>query len=151
MKSCPNSTGGHLVMGDSFASSLFKQTFQRVFAKDSRNDLKMAFNALFEVKTSRELKGAFRLFSVGRDWPKWKTLTDCVLLRLCSVRRHRSVRLDERQGRQRVGNGDGHRRHVTVEVLRPRLQHDARRLFRGERPNASGSFAAPHILRYYSR
>ena len=57
MKSCPNNTGGHLVMGDSFASSLFKQTFQRVFGKDKRGDYKMAFNALFEVKTSRELKG----------------------------------------------------------------------------------------------
>ena len=56
MKSCPNNTGGHLVMGDSFSSSLFKQTFQRVFAKDARNEYKMAFNALMEVKTSRELK-----------------------------------------------------------------------------------------------
>jgi len=56
MKSCPNTTGGHLVMGDSFSSSLFKQTFQRVFSKDSRNEYKMAFNALMEVKTSRELK-----------------------------------------------------------------------------------------------
>ena len=56
MKSCCNTTGGHLVMGDSFGSSLFKQTFQRVFAKDARNEYKMAFNALLEVKTSRELK-----------------------------------------------------------------------------------------------
>ncbi|KAI9564043.1 hypothetical protein GHT06_007781 [Daphnia sinensis] len=56
MKSCCNTTGGHLVMGDSFGSSLFKQTFQRVFAKDARNEYKMAFNALMEVKTSRELK-----------------------------------------------------------------------------------------------
>ncbi|XP_017779684.1 PREDICTED: protein transport protein Sec23A isoform X2 [Nicrophorus vespilloides] len=56
MKQCCNSTGGHMVMGDSFNSSLFKQTFQRVFAKDPKGDLKMAFNATLEVKCSRELK-----------------------------------------------------------------------------------------------
>ena len=33
MKSCCNLTGGHMVMGDSFNSALFKQTFQRVFSK----------------------------------------------------------------------------------------------------------------------
>lgn len=56
MKQLCNSTGGHMVMGDSFNSSLFKQTFQRVFARDQKNDLKMAFNATMEVKCSRELK-----------------------------------------------------------------------------------------------
>lgn len=43
-------------MGDSFNSSLFKQTFQRVLARDHENNLKMAFNANLEVKTSREIK-----------------------------------------------------------------------------------------------
>ncbi|CAH0728553.1 unnamed protein product, partial [Brenthis ino] len=56
MKQCCNSTGGHMVMGDSFNSSLFKQTFQRVFAKDQNGDYKMAFNGTLEVKCSRELK-----------------------------------------------------------------------------------------------
>lgn len=56
MRQCCNSTGGHMVMGDSFNSSLFKQTFQRVFTKDPKRDLKMAFNATLEVKTSREIK-----------------------------------------------------------------------------------------------
>ncbi|KAG9430916.1 protein transport protein Sec23A isoform X1 [Apis florea] len=56
MRQCCNSTGGHMLMGDSFNSSLFKQTFQRVFAKDHKGDLKMAFNATLEVKTSREIK-----------------------------------------------------------------------------------------------
>ena len=56
MKSGPNWTGGHMVMGDSFASTLFKQSFQRVFAKDARNEYKMAFNGILEVKISRELK-----------------------------------------------------------------------------------------------
>lgn len=56
MKQCCNSTGGHMVMGDSFNSSLFKQTFQRVFARDAAGNLKMAFNGTLEVKCSRELK-----------------------------------------------------------------------------------------------
>jgi hypothetical protein len=46
-----------MVMGDSFNSSLFKQTFQRVFARDQKGEFKMAFNGTLEVKTSRELKG----------------------------------------------------------------------------------------------
>lgn len=46
-------------MGDSFNSSLFKQTFQRVFARDQKGELKMAFNGTLEVKCSRELKGCF--------------------------------------------------------------------------------------------
>ncbi|XP_059095381.1 protein transport protein Sec23A-like isoform X2 [Tigriopus californicus] len=56
MKACCNYTGGHMVMGDSFNSSLFKQTFQRVFVKDANDHFKMAFNATLEVKCSRELK-----------------------------------------------------------------------------------------------
>lgn len=56
MKFCPKYTGGHMVMGDSFNTSLFKQTFQRVFSKDQKSEFKMAFGATLEVKTSRELK-----------------------------------------------------------------------------------------------
>nr|CAD7265551.1 unnamed protein product [Timema shepardi] len=56
MKQCCNSTGGHMVMGDSFNSSLFKQTFQRVFARDQKGEFKMAFNGTLEVKCSREVK-----------------------------------------------------------------------------------------------
>jgi protein transport protein SEC23 len=48
-----------MVMGDSFNSSLFRQTFQRVLDKDQKGELKMAFNGTLEVKTSRELKGMF--------------------------------------------------------------------------------------------
>jgi len=38
------------MMGDSFNTALFKQTFQRVFAKDMRGEFNMAFNCTFEVK-----------------------------------------------------------------------------------------------------
>lgn len=41
---------GHLVMGDSFNTSLFKQTFQRVFARDQKGEFKMAFGATLEIK-----------------------------------------------------------------------------------------------------
>uniref|UniRef100_A0A671TZ49 Protein transport protein SEC23 n=1 Tax=Sparus aurata TaxID=8175 RepID=A0A671TZ49_SPAAU len=56
MKCLSNLTGGHIVMGDSFNTSLFKQTFQRVFSKDYNGDFRMAFGGVMEVKTSRELK-----------------------------------------------------------------------------------------------
>lgn len=56
MKTCSNMTGGHMVLGDSFNSSLFKQSFQRVFTRDSKGELKMGLNALIEVKTSKEIK-----------------------------------------------------------------------------------------------
>ncbi|PIO29796.1 hypothetical protein AB205_0202040 [Aquarana catesbeiana] len=50
MKCCSNLTGGEIVIGDSFNTSLFKQTFQRVFSKDLNGEFKMAFGANLEVK-----------------------------------------------------------------------------------------------------
>lgn len=41
---------GHIVMGDSFNTSLFKQTFQRVFSKDYNGEFRMAFGGTLEVK-----------------------------------------------------------------------------------------------------
>lgn len=43
---------GHMAMGDSFNTSLFKQTFQRVFNKDPSGAFQMAFGASLEVKVS---------------------------------------------------------------------------------------------------
>lgn len=39
-----------MFMGDAFDTALFKQTFQRVFAKDSKEEFRMAFGASIEVK-----------------------------------------------------------------------------------------------------
>jgi len=50
--SCMIDSSGHLVMGDSFNTSLFKQTFQRVFSKDAKNEFHMAFSGNIEVKVS---------------------------------------------------------------------------------------------------
>lgn len=56
MKYCTNMTSGLMVMCDSFDSNLFKTSFQRLFAKDKKQNLQMAFNAVLDVKTSRGLK-----------------------------------------------------------------------------------------------
>lgn len=37
-------------MGDSFNTSLFKQTFQRVFTKDMHGQFKMGFGGTLEIK-----------------------------------------------------------------------------------------------------
>ncbi|KAL1746742.1 hypothetical protein HDZ31DRAFT_72704 [Schizophyllum fasciatum] len=56
MKSMPNSTNGVIVLSDSFATSIFKQSFLRIFNKDEQGHLQMGFNATFDVQTTKELK-----------------------------------------------------------------------------------------------
>jgi len=62
MKELVEATGGLMVLGDSFAQSVFKESLLRVFRRypendtDSPNQLCMAFNASMEVHTSREFK-----------------------------------------------------------------------------------------------
>jgi len=56
MKGLANSTGGHMILTDSFTSSMYKQSFARVFDKDENDDLLMGFNATMEVLTTKELK-----------------------------------------------------------------------------------------------
>lgn len=56
MKSLPNSTNGVLVLSDSFATAIFKQSFLRVFDKDEQGNLQMGFNATFDV----QVRGFYR-------------------------------------------------------------------------------------------
>jgi protein transport protein SEC23 len=56
MKGLCNSTGGHMILTDSFTSSMFKQSFIRIFDKDGDDNLLMGFNAVLEVLTTKELK-----------------------------------------------------------------------------------------------
>ncbi|MBE3047718.1 hypothetical protein IMZ48_35460 [Candidatus Bathyarchaeota archaeon] len=56
MKGLCNSTGGHMILTDSFTSSMFRQSFMRVFEKDGDNNLLMGFNGVLEVLTTKELK-----------------------------------------------------------------------------------------------
>jgi protein transport protein SEC23 len=50
MKSLSNFTNGVMVISDSFATSIFKQSFHRLFDKDAEGHLKMGFNATFDVQ-----------------------------------------------------------------------------------------------------
>lgn len=45
-----------MVLTDSFTSSMYKQSFVRVFDKDANDNLVMGFNASLEVMTTKELK-----------------------------------------------------------------------------------------------
>ncbi|ODV69300.1 hypothetical protein HYPBUDRAFT_100895 [Hyphopichia burtonii NRRL Y-1933] len=56
MKNLTNLTGGTLLLSDAFTTSIFKQSFLRLFNKDSEGYLLMGFNGTFDIKTSRELK-----------------------------------------------------------------------------------------------
>lgn len=56
MRSLANSSGGNIVMSESFATNMFKQSCQRIFLKDQQGNLQMAFNGTISVLTSRELK-----------------------------------------------------------------------------------------------
>ncbi|TDZ17373.1 Protein transport protein sec23 [Colletotrichum orbiculare MAFF 240422] len=56
MKGLCNSTGGHMILTDSFTSSMFRQSFIRIFEKDGDDNLVMGFNATLEVLTTKELK-----------------------------------------------------------------------------------------------
>ena len=56
MKSCYSQTNGHVVMADSFKSTLFQQSFKKVFEKDANGFLKMGFNATMEVKVGPGIK-----------------------------------------------------------------------------------------------
>jgi protein transport protein SEC23 len=58
MNPCVSKTGGHMIMADSFSTSIFRQSFQRLFVKAADGNLSMAFNATLDVQTSRELKVA---------------------------------------------------------------------------------------------
>jgi len=51
---CAERTGGKVVLGDSFGQSVFKDSFKRIFAKNEKGELEMAFAATLEVLTSRE-------------------------------------------------------------------------------------------------
>lgn len=55
MKSMSNSTNGVMVLSDSFATSIFKQSFLRTFNKDDQDQLQMGFNATLDVQVSFSL------------------------------------------------------------------------------------------------
>ncbi|CCE64827.1 hypothetical protein TPHA_0I03260 [Tetrapisispora phaffii CBS 4417] len=56
MKKLTDKTGGILLLTDAFMTSIFKQSYLRMFAKDDEGYLRMAFNGKLTVKTSKDLK-----------------------------------------------------------------------------------------------
>ncbi|KAH3687581.1 hypothetical protein WICPIJ_001442 [Wickerhamomyces pijperi] len=56
MQTMTNKTGGVLLLTDAFTTSIFKQSFLRLFAKDEDGFLLMGFTGNFEVKTCNSLK-----------------------------------------------------------------------------------------------
>ena len=50
MKTLANSTNGVMVLSDSFATTIFKEAFFRMFDKDEQGHLLMGFNATFDVQ-----------------------------------------------------------------------------------------------------
>ena len=56
MKGLCNSTGGHMILTDSFTASMFRQSFVRIFDRDGDDNLVMGFNGVLEVLTTKELK-----------------------------------------------------------------------------------------------
>jgi protein transport protein SEC23 len=56
MKGLSNSTGGHMILTDSFTASMYKQSFAKIFDTDADGNLAMGFNASLEVLTTKELK-----------------------------------------------------------------------------------------------
>lgn len=112
-------------MGDSFNSSLFKQTFQRVFVRDSKNDLKMAFNATLEVKCSRELKGS--------NFLRCCKFSNAIFF--CnSSRRYRFLCIVKRQEPFGVRYGNRYGQHRPMENVHSNAQLHHRFVFRGGQP-----------------
>lgn len=56
MAALASMTGGNIVLSDSFATNIFKQSVQRIFVTDRQGHLQMAFNGTLEVVLSRDLK-----------------------------------------------------------------------------------------------
>ncbi|EEB08026.1 GTPase activating protein Sec23b [Schizosaccharomyces japonicus yFS275] len=58
MECLVNRTNGNVVLSDSFNTSIFKQSFQRIFSLDAAGFLRMGFNASMTIKSSADLKVA---------------------------------------------------------------------------------------------
>ena len=52
MRSLLNLTNGVVVLSDFFTTSIFKQSFLRVFNKDDQGHLSMGFNTTFDIQVS---------------------------------------------------------------------------------------------------
>lgn len=72
MRELVRQTGGLIAMADLFDNEMFQESFKKVFDQDQAGNLKMGFNAVTEVQTSKELKicGAIgHCTSMGKKGP----------------------------------------------------------------------------------
>ena len=58
MKVCAEKTGGMVVLAESFANTVFKTSFARMFSTDGEDALGVSSGGVFEVITSRDVKTA---------------------------------------------------------------------------------------------
>ena len=56
MKCILDKTGGYVAMDESFNSDMFKNTFKKLFEKDSNGDMKMGYCARLDYYCSKDLK-----------------------------------------------------------------------------------------------
>ncbi|KAF1745097.1 hypothetical protein MXB_4012 [Myxobolus squamalis] len=56
MRDCFRVTGGYLVMADSFDTTIFNKSFQKIFEKNSYDRYNFMFNAYVELKVSKEFE-----------------------------------------------------------------------------------------------
>jgi protein transport protein SEC23 len=56
MKVCAENTGGLVVLAESFAHTVFKTSFARMFASEGTEALGVSSGGVFEVITSRDVK-----------------------------------------------------------------------------------------------
>lgn len=58
MRKMVEKTGGVLVMSDSFTTSMFKDTFSKIFEPDNNGDLKISFKGKLEINSSKPIQVA---------------------------------------------------------------------------------------------
>lgn len=105
MKSLPNSTNGVIVLSDSFATSIFKQSFLRIFVKDDQGHLQMGFNATFDVQVRKSRVSRFVLsLTLGIDNKGAQ-----------SIWSHRTCHISREKVSLCRGNGDWYRSDVCLE------------------------------------
>jgi protein transport protein SEC23 len=88
-----------MILSDSFNTAIFKQSFQRVFVKDEQGHLTMAFNATFDVLTTKELKVSGLIGSAISANKKSSFVGDTVSTTSTTHARRKSALAARRRGR----------------------------------------------------
>ena len=142
MKSLPNSTNGVMVLSDAFTTSIFKQSFLRVFTKDEQGNLEMGFNATFDVQV--ELSPTLPLPEVVSDSVVDHKRTQSFGLNWTCYVRQQKISLCRR-------NGDWYWPDISVEHQCLNTQNLCCRLLRGRNtcwPAITTGVSRTHPIRH---